>query len=78
MALDPPGASYEPRLQQVDVRFSRSLRMSKYRLRGNVDIANLFNANSVLNVQRQYGPTYLNVLQIMGGRLVKLGFQIDF
>jgi hypothetical protein len=78
MALDPPGASYEPRLQQVDVRFSRSVRMNKYRLRGSVDIANLFNANSVLNVQRQYGPTYLNVLQIMGGRLVKLGFQVDF
>ena len=78
MALDPPGSSYEPRLQQVDVRFSRSLRLDKYKLRGNIDIANLFNANSVLNVQRQYGPTYLNVLQIMGGRLVKLGFQIDF
>jgi hypothetical protein len=41
-------------------------------------VANLFNANSVLNLQRQYGPTYLNALQIMGGRLVKVGLQFDF
>ncbi len=78
MALDPPGSSYEPRLQQVDLRFSRTLRLDKYKLRGNLDVANLFNANSVLNVQRQYGPTYLNVLQIMGGRLMKVGLQLDF
>jgi carboxypeptidase family protein/TonB-dependent receptor-like protein len=78
MALDPPGSSYEPRLQQVDLRFSRTLRLDKYKLRGNLDVANLFNANSVLSVQRQYGPTYLNVLQIMGGRLMKVGLQLDF
>ena len=78
LALDPPGARYEPRLQQVDLRFSRQFRFDQLRVRGNLDIANIFNASNVLNLQRQFGPSYLNVLQIMGGRLVKLGVQLDF
>jgi hypothetical protein len=76
--LVPPGTMYEPRLQQLDVRFSRSIRADRFRVRANLDVHNLFNASNVLNLQRQYGPTYLNVLQIMGGRLVKVGAQVDF
>lgn len=78
LALVPPGGMYEDRLQQVDVRLSRLFRLDRLRVRGNLDIANVFNASNVLNLQRNYGPTYLNVLQIMGGRLVKVGAQIDF
>jgi Carboxypeptidase regulatory-like domain len=76
--LEPPGTMWEKRLQQVDVRFSRTFRVQDFRLRGSVDVANLFNASNVLNLQRQFGTTYLNALQIMGGRLVKLGLQVDF
>jgi hypothetical protein len=76
--LEPPGTMFEPRIQQVDVRVSRTFRVQTFRIRGNVDVANLFNASNVLNLQRQFGPTYLNALQIMGGRLVKLGLQVDF
>ena len=76
--LEPPGTMWESRLQQVDVRFSRTFRVQHFRLRGNVDVANLFNASNVLNLQRQFGTTYLNALQIMGGRLMKLGLQVDF
>ena len=78
LPLVPAGQMYEPRLQQLDLRFSRTFRVDDFRIRGSVDLANLFNASNVLNLQRQYGPTYLNVLQIMGGRLVKLGVQLDF
>ena len=77
--LEPPGTMYEARLQQVDLRFSRTFRDETTTASGaSVDVANLFNASNVLNLQRQFGPTYLNVLQIMGGRLVKLGLQLDF
>ena len=76
--LEPPGTMWERRLQQVDVRFSRTFRVQDFRLRGNLDVANLFNASNVLSLQRQFGATYLNALQIMGGRLVKLGLQVDF
>ena len=76
--LEPPGTMWESRLQQVDVRFSRTFRVQDFRLRGSLDVANLFNASNVLSLQRQFGATYLNALQIMGGRLVKLGLQVDF
>jgi hypothetical protein len=76
--LVPPGTLYEPRLQQLDVRFSRSIRFDRLRVRGNLDVANIFNASNVLNLQRQFGPRYLDALQIMGGRLVKAGVQLDF
>jgi hypothetical protein len=69
---------WEDRINQVDVRFTRTVRLNRMRLRGSLDIANLFNASAVLNLQRQYGPTYLNVLQIMGGRLMKVGVNLDF
>jgi hypothetical protein len=73
-----PGTMFEDRLQQVDLRFSRTFRVQDYRIRGSIDLANVFNASNVLSLQRQFGPTYLNALQIMGGRLVKLGLQVDF
>jgi hypothetical protein len=76
--MAPAGSMYEPRIQQLDVRLSGLLRMGPYRLRGNFDVANLFNVSDVLSLQRQYGPTYLNAVQIMGGRLMKIGFQFDF
>ena len=75
----PAGSMYEPRIQQVDVRLSGLLRLGgTYRIRGNFDVANLFNVSNVLSLQRQYGPTYLDAVQIMGGRLMKIGFQFDF
>jgi hypothetical protein len=32
----------------------------------------------VLSLQRQYGPAYLNAVQIMGGRIMKVGAKFDF
>lgn len=76
--LVPAGTMYEPRIQQVDIRVGRLFQIDRYRIRGNFDVANLFNANGVLNVQRAYGASYLNAIQIMGGRLMKVGLQFDF
>ena len=76
--LVPAGTMYEPRIQQIDIRVGRLFQFDRYRIRGNFDVANLFNANGVLNVQRAYGASYLNAIQIMGGRLMKVGLQFDF
>ena len=76
--MAPAGSMYEPRIRQVDVRLSRIFQFGTYRVRGNFDVANLFNVSDVLSLQRQYGPAYLNAVQIMGGRLMKVGAQFDF
>ncbi len=59
-----PLSRYEPRVQQVDLRFTRSFRFSALKVNGNVDVANLFNTG--------------NVLQTIGGRMIKFSTQIDF
>jgi hypothetical protein len=76
--LSPPQSRYEPRVQQVDLRFTRSFRFSGVRVNGNVDVANLFNTGNVLAVTERYGPAWLNVLQTIGGRMVKISTQVDF
>ena len=76
--LTPIGGTFEPRLQQLDARITRQFRFDWLRLRANLDVANLFNASNVLNLNRRYGPTYLDAVQIMGGRLMKIGLQLDF
>jgi hypothetical protein len=78
----PEGTQFEKRLRQMDIRFSRSFRGGTVRLRGNGDLYNLFNASNVLNMTTRYaGPTggqWLRPLQILGGRMFKVGAQIDF
>jgi len=78
----PRGSAFEDRLQQVDVRFTRSFRFGQVRIRGNADFYNLFNAGDVLNmVTRHAGPTggrWLAPIQILGGRMFKFSTQLDF
>jgi Carboxypeptidase regulatory-like domain len=79
--LLPPNSLFEPRLQQVDLRFSRLFQFGSRRLRGDVDIYNILNASNVLNMNTTYSPpggVWKNVTQILGGRLVRLGFQVEF
>jgi len=79
--LIPPNSLFEPRLQQVDLRFSRIFEFGSRKLRGDVDIYNLLNASNVLNMNTTYSPpggVWQDVTQILGGRLVRLGFQVEF
>ena len=50
----------------------------KGRLKANVDIYNLFNANTITRINGAYGARWLNVTQIMTGRFVRIGGQVDF
>ena len=75
----PPGTIFGPRLQQVDLRFSRLFSLvGNARIRGNFDVYNVMNASNVLNMNTNYGPAWQNVTQILSGRLLRLGAQFDF
>jgi hypothetical protein len=80
--LLPPNTLFEPRLQQVDLRLSRTFRLAgTSRLRGNFDVYNIFNASNVLNMNTTYSPpggVWKDVRQILGGRLLRVGAQFDF
>jgi Carboxypeptidase regulatory-like domain len=76
--LVPLNTFFEDRLRQMDLRFSRPFQKGKIRVRGNVDVYNLFNSSAILNVTTRYGPQWLQPIQIMGGRLFKFSGQLDF
>ena len=75
----PYGKMHEPRGQQIDLRFSKIVRVGgTARLRGNFDIFNAFNANDVLQTVPRYGSQWLDVQQILSGRLLKFSVAFDF
>jgi hypothetical protein len=76
--LIPPFTQFENRLTQVDLRFMKTLRVGHGTIRPNVDIYNLFNANTILAENFRYGSSWLTPTQILGGRLLKFGAQVEF
>jgi hypothetical protein len=47
-------------------------------VRGNFDVYNALNASPILSTNTRYGAQWLNVQQILAGRLFKFGGQLDF
>ena len=73
-----PNTVFEPRLQQVDLRFARTFRVRGVSIEGDLDLFNAFNANNVLQLQTRYGPAWLDAQEVLAGRLLKFGAQINF
>ena len=79
--LIPPSTLFDDRIQQLDLRVSRTFAMGTNKLRGNVDVYNVFNASTILNENTRYttqNNQWLNAIQIMGGRLFKFSAQLTF
>ena len=72
-----PQTMFEDRLTQVDVRLTRIFQFRRARVQGNFDVFNLFNASSVLAINTRYGPSWLQPTVVLGGRVARLGFQLD-
>ena len=76
-----PGTMYTDRINQVDVRFSRTVRVGNKIIRPNLSIYNLFNANTT-NTFNSYTATYGSAWQaplvILTPRFVDFGVQVDF
>ena len=82
LALFPPNSIYGDRIRQLDLRFSRIFAlMGRSKVQGNFDLYNIFNGSTVLNENTRYSLTnnqWRNVVQIMGGRLLKFSAQLTF
>jgi Carboxypeptidase regulatory-like domain len=77
--LIPDNSMFEPRAQQLDLRFTRTFRFGgTRRFRPSLDIYNLFNAATVLAMNTTYGPAWKDVTQILNGRQLRIGAQFDF
>jgi hypothetical protein len=74
-----PGTVFGDRLNQVDMRLSKSFQLpGSRRVQALVDLYNMLNANPVLAQNNNFGPLWQRPTQILQGRLLKLGVQIDF
>ena len=66
-------------LQQVDLRVSRVFALGgTRRIRPSLDVYNLLNASNVINMNVTYGPNWKDAIQILSGRLLRIGAQFDF
>ena len=74
-----PGAYFGDRLNQVDFRASKTFTMpGGRRAQALVDLYNMFNANPILAQNNTFGPQWQRPTQILQGRLLKFGIQLDF
>jgi len=73
-----PGTLYGDRLNQVDLRVMKTVTAGKTRIKGSLDLYNLFNVSPVLALNNQYGPAWQRPLVVLPGRFVKVGVQVDF
>ena len=73
-----PGTMYEDRLYQVDLRASKIVRFGTKRLQANVDLYNAANSSAILSLNNTYGPNWLRPTNVLQGRLLKFGGQLDF
>jgi hypothetical protein len=79
IALIPDNSMFEPRAQQLDLRFTRTFRLGgTRRIRPSLDIYNLFNAATVLSMNTTYGAAWKDVTQILNGRQLRVAAQFDF
>ena len=73
-----PYTQFEDRTNMLDLRFSKRFRIGRTSITGNVDVSNVFNANTPQYVNPQYGPQWPNVTNAMSARVVRLGVQVGF
>jgi hypothetical protein len=80
VGLQSPGTMYGERLNQVDLRVAKILRVGRSRTSLNLDFLNLFNSNSILAVNNTFGGAtpWLTPQSILLAGYVKIGAQVDF
>ena len=73
-----PLSTFGPRINQVDLRFSKILRFGAQRFQLNVDAYNVFNVNTPVTLFGTYNARWGQPTQVLDGRLVKFSMQVDF
>jgi hypothetical protein len=72
-----PGTLYGDRLNQLDLRFAKILKVSRTLMMLNFDLANALNANPVLTQSNNYA-NWQTPTAILDARLFKISVQVDF
>ncbi len=73
-----PNTLREDRIQQLDIRLSRSFTVGRYRVQGIFDMFNALNAAPILSTNTRYGSSWLQPTEILAARIIKFGAQLSF
>jgi hypothetical protein len=76
--LIPPGTLYGDRINQLDLRFSKNLRLGGTRLKAMFDLYNTLNNNAGLFYYLTFDASWERPAIIMPARMAKVAFQLDF
>jgi len=79
VSLIPPGTMYGDRLDQLDVRATKTIKVGpRLRIQGMVDLYNVLNASPVIAQNNTYGPAWQTPTLILQPRLLKFSVQLNF
>jgi hypothetical protein len=73
-----PNTDFRDRINNLDLRVSRTFRFGRYRLQAMADIFNALNAGTVTAVNTTFGSAWLRPTGIPEARYVRLGAQFNF
>jgi hypothetical protein len=75
-----PGSLYGDRINQVDIRVAKTLKLGRSRTRGALDIYNLPNASTVLTYNNTFVPggPWLQPLTVLTPRLFRISAEVDW
>ena len=77
--LIPPNTLFEDRYEQLDLRLMKTFRVQRTKMQANLDVYNLLNGSGIIAENTRYGTAaWQTPTTILGGRLVKFGFQFSF
>jgi hypothetical protein len=71
-------ADFGDRVNQLDLRVTKTVQFEGYRIQGIVDFYNVFNTSPVLSYVSTYGPAWLTPASILQSAFVKLGARFTF
>jgi hypothetical protein len=76
-----PGTLYGDRINELDIRIAKLLRVSGTRTKVSLDIFNVLNSAAVLTYNHTYSPTsttWLTPTSVLGARFAKIGATFEF
>ena len=73
-----PQTMFEPRRTQLDLRFTKFVRLTRAQFQLNLDVYNALNASNVVTLNTNYGPSWLQPTSFLTGRLYEIGMQWSF
>ena len=78
VVIEPSGTRRLPNITMVDLNLKRALKVGALRLEPRIDVFNVFNVAGITSQITQLGASYGNAIEILGGRLIKFGANVNW